>query len=179
MSNKRCLPILIAFLFCFLVFNVAAAEGQRGVTTDSELAGMHDIAATGEFEGYRKLVGHNLEKYYAAYFTYQVNGTAISYHIATVPLNVLDMNERITMALPNGEEQTATRETWYKVFRSARPDRFFTNYLQRNYTQLYNEWAIYDSGIELEHIVARYIEKAYSPKPEKNYPVLLPDSKVQ
>lgn len=65
------------------------------------------------------------------------------------------MNERITVVLPDGEAQTATRETWYKVFRNARPNRFFTNYLQNNYTQLYTEWAVYDSGIELEHIVAR------------------------
>lgn len=47
MSNKLFTLLLTAFLFCFLSLNIVAAEGQRGVTTDSELAGMRDIAATG------------------------------------------------------------------------------------------------------------------------------------
>lgn len=178
-----CSRLLIVFLFCFFTLNVAAAEVQTrapisGAEVDS-LEGVYDIPGTGEYEGYRKLIGHKFEKYYDIYFTHQTNGSIFSSHIVTIPLKVLDPNEIITVVLPDGEEQTATRETWYKVFRSTFSNKLAFAYFNKRYPDLCFEWAVYDSGMQPQHIAERYINANYAPKVERSYPVLLPDSKVQ
>lgn len=173
--------ILIIFLFCLFPIKLVNAEIQQVPTFNFDsIEGLYDIPATGEYEGYRKLMSHKLDKYYDVFFTYESKGSIFSYHIKTVPLKVLDMNEIITVVFPNGESQSASRNTWYKVFRSNR-DGILSDFFLRNYYDLYAEWAFYDSGIQVEHIAERYIKKTYDPTNNNNNNQtsrLLPNTKV-
>lgn len=87
MEMNKLLNLLLMFtLFSLLTMNLVSADANQGQkdNPDSELDGVYDIAATGEYDGYRKLIGHKLEKFYDIYFQYQGDGSKFSYQIKTV-----------------------------------------------------------------------------------------------
>ena len=68
----------------------------------------------------------------------------------------------MTCEFPNGEKRTATRENWYKVFRSLDMDSGIGRILSEE--KLYNEWFELERDGEAEQILKKYIEEEYYPK---------------
>lgn len=129
------------------------------------LGEMRDIAGKGEYQGFRKLVGHEFEGKYDIYFKVKANNGSISEQIKVIPLHPgVNMQEKITITLSNGEKVVGTREDWYKIFREIDPYSELGKYLDSKYPKLYNEWWESELDTEPERQARKYIERVYYPK---------------
>lgn len=122
-----------------------------------------DIAGTGEYTGYRKLVEHKFDKKFDMYFKVENNNGIVSEAIKIIPLYPgVDLKEKKVLTLPNGEKRIATRENWYRVFRELNMDYGLGKYFSEE--ELYNEWFSLEYDIDAEEMLKDYIEKIYYPK---------------
>lgn len=114
--------------------------------------------------GWRKLVGHELEPYYAIYF-YVGKGLTpgITVNTEIIPLVQLDLKEIIKGSLPSGSITFESRKSWYQRFNQDlkwnRKEGF-----DRSVPDLYKEWYYLNSGIEAQTILRTYVRKFYLPK---------------
>lgn len=129
------------------------------------LAEVTDIAGKGKYNGYRKIVGHELEKRFIIYFKVDLKNNVSSKEIISIPLYPgVNLKEKITLKMPDGEKRIATRENWYKVFRKLKPHSKLSNYFDDTCPKLYNEWWDAEVSMDGERLATKYIDEVYLPK---------------
>ncbi len=124
---------------------------------------MKDIAGTGEYKTYRKLIGHEYEEKFEIYFFVVNNNGNVgeSIQIKRLYPNV-DLEENVTVTLANGEKRIASRKNWYIIFNKLHSDSPLWSTLSK--TELYDEWANLSYTTEVERMVKKYIKEVYYPK---------------
>lgn len=128
-----------------------------------------DIAATGEFEGMRKLQNHKYEALYEIYFTASYENEVETYNFKDVYVGK-NLNEVLTF-YRNGKGYSGTRGWWYKVLRSF-PQDTKEHYAFKTLVGegVYNDWfADMDAIANSDRMVAEYIQKVYLPRLYPNY----------
>ena len=153
---------LFILIMALLIYAVPAfAEGEKNdyrYISGSE----NDIAATGEYVGFRKITNHKLIGEYEIYFKASYNNGITSQQIETVCISNHDMNEVFTFNL-DGQPFTATRGYWYEALRRVDPNGDKGTVLSKLVTQqFYNEFFAYEYGQHRAGKIAEeYIEKIY------------------
>lgn len=122
-----------------------------------------DVAGTGKYQGYRKLIEHKFDKKFQLYFKVENNNGVVTEELKIIPLYPgVDLKEIKTLTLPNGEKRSAPRGVWYKIFRDLDMDYGLGKYFSDE--ELYNEWFTLENDSEAERMLKKYIEQAYYPK---------------
>ncbi len=120
-----------------------------------------DVAATGEYEGFRKILNHKYVGEYDIYFNITSdgkNGSSISYTTPIVYIGNHDMSELMTFNL-DGNGYTATRAQWYQALSNV--EKNDKNNLLRRIVgeQFYKEYFAHRYGeYESQHIAKEYVE---------------------
>ena len=116
------------------------------------------------YKGYRKLVGYEGENLFNIYFkaSYKNRVTLSEIHIK--PLE--NMDEEISLKMPNGKTNTMSRGNWYLYFRKLTKSE--QQYFKKKHSKFYYGW------FELENLKAdvftkKYIEEIYLPQNYPNY----------
>jgi len=146
-----------------MVLLVYAASAFAADTSASEyLTGKEtDVAATGEYEGFRKILNHKYVGEYDIYFNITSdgkNGSSVSYTTPIVYIGNHDMNEMLTFTL-DGKAYALTRAQWYTVL-----SKFDTNSKAEVFRrivgeQFYKEYFAHRYGeYESQRIAKEYVE---------------------
>ncbi len=149
------------FVLCFLVIaSICFAE-------------LSDVAATGKYAGYRKLMGHEYEGKVDLYFkaSYNSEKQIASQDMKIVPLyKNVNLKEKVTLKIPNGERRIATKQDWFIIFRKLEDfNSQDSDHFRKNYPKLYKEFSD-GEAFEADRIIKKYIENVYLPNKYPNYP---------
>lgn len=117
-----------------------------------------DIAGTGEYEGYRKIINHKMAGEYDLYFIIHSQSPNQSYQMTSQYIGNHDMNEIMRFTL-DGKGYAGTRAFWYEALKTCEPngkeqlhkivgDKFFNEY-----------FAYYYGHGQAERITNEYIER--------------------
>jgi hypothetical protein len=129
--------------------------------TQTAYVGPYDAAATGQYQGYQKLLNHEYEGLYDIYYQITGSGSVSSYNIKTEALSKQNLSQKITVNLPDGTKETLTRGQWYKLFAAVSGTTLGTDVLYKRYGDFYFQW--YDSynNPNPEHVAENYINQKY------------------
>lgn len=151
--------ILVMVLLVYAASAFAAEnDSQYEYLTGNET----DVAATGEYEGMRKILNHKYVGEYDIYFNIASdgkNGTSLSYTTPIVYVGNHDMNELLTFNL-NGNGYTATRSQWYQVLTNVENNDKNNVLRQIVGEQFYKEYFAHRYGeYESQRIAKEYVEQ--------------------
>ncbi len=137
--------------------------------TQTAYVGPYDVAATGKYQGYQKLLNHEYEGLYDIYYQITGSGSVSSYNIKTEALAKQNLTEKLTVVLPDGTKETLTRAQWYKVFAEISSSSLGTDVLYKRYGDFYFQWYDLYNNPNPEHLAEVYINQKYfeAPKQEK------------
>ena len=135
----------LVFLMLLLSFNI--------------MAELNDVPVEkGEYKGYRKLVGHEYQDRFDVYFKVTGGGQ----QIATVPtFKGINLKEKVTLEMPDGEKRSATKKEWFKLFRTLKFDSSWSRYFREKYDDFYSEWLSTVPTSDVERMVINYIATQY------------------
>lgn len=152
--------------------DIAIIDKQANVSTqfdsiidiDSiDFGKIYEVNGTGEFSGYKKLIGYPYENYYSIYYT----GNYSSYSVTYEDLKPKDLKEKISWKY-DGETYTHTRSQIYSFFSDITTLEGLLgqnggiinqDWLAKTFGETYQDWltqGIYSQ--EASRIVDRYLE---------------------
>lgn len=149
--------ILVMVLLVYAASAFAADTSASEYLTGNET----DVAATGEYEGFRKILNHKYVGEYDIYFKVNsdgTNGSSTSYETPIVYIGNHNMNELMTFIL-DGNGYTATRAQWYQMLSDVEKNDK-NNMLRRIVgEQFYKEYFAHRYGeYESQRIAKEYVE---------------------
>ena len=147
---KKLYMLIMVLLLSLMAAVPVFAENNSRLTGNET-----DVAASGEYEGYRRILNHKLAGEYELYFIVR---SANSYQISTQYIGNHDMNEVLRFTL-NGTGYAATRAQWYAALRACDPNNE-GRISQIVGEQFYKEFFAYEYGQhEAGRITEEYIQK--------------------
>lgn len=162
----------IYILVMVLLVYAASAFAASAAGTDDfvRITGNEkDVAATGEYDGMRKLENHKYAALYNFYFTadYNNNIEHMNYKTEYIGNNL----QEICTFYNNGKAYSGTRSWWYKVLRNFPMDTREHNAFKALVgEEFYNDWLLDEEAtIEGSKMIEEYIEKIYLPRLYPNY----------